>query len=115
MTTLAIKITTNGEVVPLDSTSLETLQEAVGGWVQAITIRPDITMWLNEEGKINRAPHNPVGQSLWNNVYGKDTDYIVGDVVLTGGTDDNGETLPISNETVEAIRSKALEMYIRAY
>jgi hypothetical protein len=113
MTTLALQITTNGEVRELDSIELETLQKAVGGWVQAIGLRPDLTMWMNEEGKMNGLSHNPVGQSLWDNVYGKETDYIVGDVVFTGGTDDDGETLPLGDDLVKRLREIVLERYIR--
>jgi hypothetical protein len=113
MTTLALQITTNGEVRELDSLELETLQNAVGGWVQAISLRPDLTMWMNEESKINGLPHNPVAQSLWDNVYGKDTDYISGDVVFTGGTDDNGESIPLGGDVAKRLREIVLERYIR--
>lgn len=112
MTTLALHITTGGEVRELDSIELEALQKAVGGWVQAIGLRPDLTMWLNEEGKVNGLPHNQIGQAFWDNVYGEGTDYISGDVVFTGGTDENGETLALSDDIAEAVKRRASEVLI---
>jgi hypothetical protein len=110
MTTLAIHITTSGEVRELDSIELETLQKAVGGWVQAIGLRPDLTLWLNEESKLLGLPHNQIGQAFWDNVYGEGTDYITGDVVFTGGTDEDGETLALSDDIAEAVKRRASEI-----
>lgn len=101
----AIQIKTTGEVVELDITadSLTTLQTAVGGWVQAIDIATDLTMWCNEEGKLISLPHNPFAQFMWDKAFGAHTDYIVGDIVLTGGTDEEGATLGLSDEQTAII------------
>jgi hypothetical protein len=111
---LGLKITTDGNVVELDSLTLAVLQESVGGYVQVIDIRDDVVMWCNEEGKLEGLPHNPVGQTLWNGTYGAGTDYIVGNVVFTGGSDEDGETLPLSEERASEIRAVVLEHFIRA-
>ena len=106
----ALAITTLGEVKMLDLSdkSLEKLQEAVGGWVQAIDLDADISMWCDEEGKIYSKPHNPFGQAFWEKSFGR-TDYIVGDIVLTGGVDDEGETIGLTDEQiVEAMKTHAL-------
>ena len=76
------------------------LSNAVGGWIQAVTLDyneevGDLVLWCNEEGKLNGLPANESATRLWEFYYGK-TDIIVGDVVLTGGSDDEGETLPLS-------------------
>jgi hypothetical protein len=94
----ALAITTLGEVKILDLSdkSLEKLQEAVGGWVQAIDLDENLSMWCDEEGKIYRKPHNPFGQAFWEKSFGR-TDYIVGDIVLTGGVDDEGETVGLTD------------------
>lgn len=113
MTVLGLKITTDGNVQELDSISLAVLQESVGGYVQAIDLRDDVTMWCNEEGKLEGLPHNPVGQALWAQAFGA-TDYIVGNVVFTGGADKDGETLPLSEERASEIRAVVLEHFIRA-
>jgi hypothetical protein len=65
-------------------------------------------MWCNEEGKIHSKPHNPFGQAFWEKSFGR-TDYIVGDIVLTGGVDDEGETIGLTDEQiVEAMKTHAL-------
>ena len=50
----ALAITTLGEatIIDLNEGSLEKLQKAVGGYVQAIDLCEGLTMWCNEEGKL---------------------------------------------------------------
>jgi hypothetical protein len=106
-TKTALQVKTTGEVTELDlsSDSLQTLQTAVGGWVQAIDLASDLSMWCNEEGKLNSLPHNPYAQFMWDKVFGAHTDYLVGDIVLTGGTDSEGETIGLTQEQVDIIKS----------
>ena len=100
----AMVITTLGSasLVNLETQSLETLQGAVGGYVQAIDLGDQVTMWCNEEGKMTGLPHNPFGQAFWEKTYGR-TDYIVGDIVLTGGADNEGETIGLTDEQITEI------------
>lgn len=104
---LALRVTTTGTIEELDMTndSLTTLQGAVGGWVQAIDLASDLTMWCNEEGKLNGLPHNPFAQKMWDTAFGAETDYIVGDVVLTGGADEEGYTLGLTAEQAQIVRN----------
>jgi hypothetical protein len=106
-TKTALQVKTTGEVTELDlsSDSLQTLQTAVGGWVQAIDLASDLSMWCNEEGKLNSLPHNPYAQFMWDKVFGAHTDYLVGDIVLTGGTDSEGETIGLTQEQVDIIKA----------
>lgn len=99
----AIRITTAGEVTTLDISTepLATLQQGVGGLVQAVDLSQRLTMWLNEEGKVLGQAHNPYGQFFWDKLYGAHTDYIVGDIVISGGTDGNGDTLGLTEQQVE--------------
>jgi hypothetical protein len=103
---LGIRITTTGTVEELDMTAdgLQVLQTAVGGWVQAIDLDDELTMWLNEEGKLVGLPHNPYAQFAWDKRFGAHTDYMVGDVVFTGGTDEEGATLGLDPDTADQIR-----------
>lgn len=76
------------------------LSGVVGGWIQAVPLSydenlGDLVLWCNEEGKLNGLPVNVAATALWELFYGR-TDVIVGDVVLSGGSDDEGETLPLS-------------------
>ncbi len=105
MTAQALWITTKGELVVLDTLGLDALQEAVGGWVQAIDLSPNLCLWVNEEGKMHNLPHNLKGQVIWDSFFGEGTDYIVGNIVLTGGTDNDGETLALTAEDIETLSS----------
>lgn len=105
----AIAITTLGEVtiIDLNEGSLEKMQKAVGGYVQAINLSEGVTMWCNEEGKMMSLPHNPFGQAFWEIAYpvsefGR-TDYIVGDIVLTGSADDEGDMLGFTTQEIDEI------------
>ena len=99
----AIRITTENETIvfELKSDSLEQLQQAVGGYVQAIDLSDKLTLWCNEEGKMINLPHNRGAQKLWDEVFGAGTDYIVGDIVLTGGADRHGNTLGLTDAQVK--------------
>lgn len=100
----ALVLTAEGEVKELDGISLQDLQSAVGGWVQAIDLAPDLTMWLNEEGKLVGLPHNLTAQKLWDKTFWVGSDFVVGDVVLTGGTDEEGRTLALATDTAQRVR-----------
>lgn len=96
----AILLDVEGKVSTLDldsANSLKTLQRAVGGWVQAVDFSTELTIWVNEEGKLNNLPINVEATKIWAHFFGN-TDYIAGNAVFTGGTDENGETLAISGD-----------------
>jgi hypothetical protein len=101
----AVIIKTDGttEVVDFSTDSLTVLQKAVGGWVQAIDISDKLTLWVNEEGKLEDLPHNPRAQQYFDMRFGTGADYVVGDAVITGGTDSNGDTLGLDSETIELL------------
>lgn len=103
--TKAIRVTTNGNLEEWDisENTLSKMQEAVGGWVQAIDLSPTLTMWCNEEGKLQNLARNFTAQVLWDARFGSGTDLIVGDVVFTGGTDDEGATLGLDERTAGII------------
>ena len=94
-TALRINTDFTTEVLDLEVDSLTQLQEAVGGLVQAADLRDDLTLWCNEEGKlINGMQVNSIATHLWEKSFGA-TDIIMGDVVFTGGTDDEGDNLAL--------------------
>lgn len=105
MTKKALVVKPGGEteVVDFAENSLKVLQTAVGGWVQAIDLNPRVTMWVNEEGKMNGLPYNIYGTKLWELRYGQGSDVIVGDIVFTGGTDHEGETRGLTESQVETL------------
>jgi hypothetical protein len=103
----ALLIKTDGTVENIDLLAgheLSVLQNAVDGLVQAVDLEPRITMWMNEEGKMY--PHfqlNKGATSVWKWFYG-DTDLIMGDAVITGGVDFDGETVELSVADERVIR-----------
>ncbi len=104
---LAITLNAEGEAKEVElvegESQLEKLQEAVGGLVQAVDFTPNLTIWVNEEGKIIGLPINPMATFLWEKYFGL-TDFICGNVIFTGGTGDEGETLGLNEETAKDLR-----------
>jgi len=102
-----IKITPARVVEVIDFTKpdeLSALQDAVGGWVQAIDLNDHLSLWVNEEGKMMRYEHNQLAQLVWDMSFGPDTDYIVGTVVITGTPDADGETQGLSETDIETLK-----------
>lgn len=105
----AVIIKTTGErkVVDLGDPSnseLSILQEVVGGWVQPVDIADDMTLWCNEEGKLLGLPMNyPAMNSTSASEVLMPGDVIAGDVIITGGTDDEGDTLGLREDQVSAL------------
>jgi hypothetical protein len=93
---LIIKTTGETEVVSFtNETEYDTIKKAVGGYIEIVRLSPTIIMWVNEEGKLDRLPYNHKATALWNYYIGS-TDVMVGSVVITGGTDDEGYCLSLS-------------------
>lgn len=71
-----------GHIEIIDNT-LASLQEIVGGYIETVPILHNVTMIVNEEGKIRRMPRNIIlGQDF--------VDMIVGTLILVG-VDDEAE------------------------
>ena len=104
----ALVITPEGEMSKIDiaTDALEKLQGAVDGWVQAVDLDSEFTMWCNEEGKIIGLERSPFAQYMWDKVFGAGTDLIVGTVVITGGTDNDGETIGLTDDQVSLLGLK---------
>ena len=99
-------IRTTGEMEFADfefGNSYNTIKEAVGGWIECVHL-PSLgaDLWLNEEGKLIGLPLNSHGTTLWAKEYGH-TDFIVGDIIITGGADEEGETLGITPEQIAGV------------
>lgn len=82
---MAYKLKVDGTTEQLPDCELETLQEAVGGYIEAVFLGGDDVMIVNEEGKIIGLPVNNHATTLaWERLskYRLYTEYIVGDVVI---------------------------------
>lgn len=81
---------------------LAELQKAVGGFIEAIPTGEDVTMWINEEGKYTDTRVNRLAMDVWirwdiHRCMIDGHDWIAGPCVVTGGVDEHGETLDISD------------------
>lgn len=101
---VVIGFDTDLSVVDLDAPegALAVLQDAVDGYVQAIDLTPTMTMWCNEEGKLDGLPNNAIATAIFQEKFGA-VDIIVGNAVITGGVDDEGETIGLTAEQVEKL------------
>jgi hypothetical protein len=93
-TALRINTDFTTEILDLETDILEKLQAAVGGLIQAVDLHDDLTLWCNEEGKLIGLTPNVIGTHLYEKNFGM-MDVIMGDIVFTGGTDDEGENLAL--------------------
>ena len=106
-TALRVNTDFTTEILDLEAESYEQLKEAVGGYIQPVDLREDLTVWCNEEGKLKDLPMNIIGTHIWERSYGK-TDVLVGNVVFTGGTDyETGDNLPLSQAWILQIQELA--------
>lgn len=110
---LAIQVKSSGKATELDITenSLAVLQSGVEGLIQPIDINENLTMWVNEEF-LFRGDFEPnlLGTSFYQSVYGENSGIIQGPVVFTGGSDDEGNTLPLSDSVRDSLQSMITRM-----
>lgn len=88
---------------PADGGGLAVLQRAVGGCVELVQLGPELSMWLNEEGRLNGSERNLVA-SLLAGAFGFRT-WVVGTAVFTGGADQGGATLPLTARQLSVVRA----------
>lgn len=88
------------QITEIDN-GLESLQDAVGGYIEApffpILEKHGITMFINEEGKLLDLP-----PSIAVIINGELFDFICGNAVFTS-SDDDGNTTSLNNEQIEII------------
>lgn len=94
------------KILDLSENEYEQLRDSVGGLIEAVDLRPGLTIWVNEEGKLINLPFNVIGTHLWEKCFGV-TDVIVGDCVFTGNSNDEGETEELSVPWVVQIQELA--------
>lgn len=101
---LAVRINVDGSTVVMDISGddLKALQSAVGGYVEAVSLKDKGDMWVNEEGKLRGFTVNRIATNLFLDVYNL-IDYVVGDVVITAKSDEYGEIKSLRDEEVAGI------------
>ena len=98
-------ITTEGDISIKENDNefvdYETLSSGVGGMIEAVSMKK-FDLWCNENGMAEGLEINPIATRLYADAFGF-TNYILGNVVITGGVDDEGETLGLTDEQVEIV------------
>ena len=82
---------------------LASLQDAVGGYIQAIDVdEVKATIFLNEEGKLMQLPINRRATLLWWLLFpsARNVDVIVGDAIITGQPDKYGNSTDVPDGLV---------------
>ena len=92
----AVKVQPDGkwEIIEFDNdTSLDVLQKAVDGFIEAVTVKPNhFVMWVNEEYLYRPDfTQNILGTALYEQATGAEHP-VFGTIVVTGDGDSEGET-----------------------
>lgn len=107
-------IKANGEAEVIDQEwSYEQINETVGGWIEVIGFGDNrYFAYANEEAKLLELPVNEVVTDMWYNsgqivLLG---DYISGDVVFFGGTDDNGDNEEVEQSLIDSVKRSGINV-----
>lgn len=93
-------------VVDLFNGDFAHLQDVCGGSVECAPSSDIVTIWCNEDGKGLELPVNGPANKVWAlyDIYDcLSWDRLVGNVVITGGTDDDGETMDLPEDELRRI------------
>lgn len=96
------------ESEPLEQREFATLddyQTAVDGWIEAVDVPSlGITMYVSEEGLLRRLPFNSRASFLWwFHVPGAHQAMLVGNAVIVGALDENGESSDVPEEVIDLL------------
>ena len=99
---IIVRVSGLAELVLFDeASSYQTISTAVGGYIEAVRVAPNLVMWVNESGLLEGLPVNEIGSMAYLVAFGSLRSPIVGDVIFTGGEDEEGNTLGIDAEGME--------------
>lgn len=96
------------ETEPLEQREFATLddyQAAVDGWIEAVDVPSlGVTIYVNEEGLLRHLPFNPRASFLWwFHVPGAHQAMLVGNAVIVGLPDENGDSTDMPREVVDLL------------
>jgi hypothetical protein len=107
---LAVKINADKtcEVIDISGNELKALQGAVDGHVGCLTLANNLLLWVNEEGQYSHLDFNPLATIISEQALGEIVP-IMGDVVVTGGTDYKGDIVGLTDRIVTRIQEWVLK------
>ena len=97
----AVVISTEGHkgVVEFEfGKSYELLSNAVGGMIECVGLK-DADLWCNENGIAEGLELNMIASAIYSEAFNA-SNPILGNVIITGSVDDEGETLGLTDEQV---------------
>jgi len=97
----AVIITTEGKksIVDFDfGNSYQILSDAVGGMIECVGLK-DADVWCNENGIAEGLPLNMIASAIYSDAFNA-SNPILGNVIITGSCDAEGETLGLTDEQV---------------
>lgn len=101
-------VSTLGNVVKASYDDLDAYQRAVGGWIEALDLTLDsgrqVSIYFNEDGIAEDLPANAKITALVQSVLHTSI-FILGDVVIIGPPDAEGDTTDLLPATMSAIIS----------
>lgn len=78
--------------------SYQILSDAVGGMIECVGLK-DADLWCNENGISEGLDLNMIASAIYSDAFGAGNP-ILGNVIITGSVDDEGETLGLTEEQV---------------
>lgn len=108
-----VLIHVDGKVETVHISDFRGIQVAVGGHFDLVcSASYQTSFWVNDEGKLIGLPINPVATAvLWKlNPAFANYDVLCGPVLISGGSDDEGETLSVNSEALETLAAMSVEV-----
>ena len=78
--------------------SYQILSDAVGGMIECVSLK-DADLWCNENGIAEGLDLNMIASAIYSEAFNA-SNPILGNVIITGGVDAEGETLGLTDEQV---------------
>lgn len=96
----AVVITIEGRAIVTDVQGYDDLTKIVGGYIEAVALKcpHPHTAYINEEGKMEGLSPNVLATDLTHLMPG---DFIVGQMVILGAPDNEGDDTPIPTEVAD--------------
>lgn len=85
-----------------NETFYDVVSTAVGGYIERVQVAPNLVMWVNENGLNEKLEPNLVGSLAYLLAFGKEA-LIVGNIVFTGVEDEEGYSLGVDQQGMEAL------------
>ena len=100
----AIKVSAAGHAEVVEVTGLKDMQAAVGGYIEYVGLGDQANLICNEDGKMLGLNINPIAAVLTKKYQAlRPRDFIVGDILVVGPVDEDGNDTDVPQELVDHI------------